>query len=211
MGEGADGRYSRKHRRCEPCPNRGSKTILDGNSPASIRNVSTMIKRLALLFLLFSATNAAAQTVDDLFDESLLHEVRIDIRAKDWAFLKANPELDIYFVCNFHWSFHGRDIVVPQVGCRNRGSGSRSAVKPGLRVEIEKYDKDRRFLGLRTIVLRNNTQDASMMHERISMAFMRRMGLPAPRNTHTRLYVNGQYAGLYTMVEEVDDVFAKKV
>lgn len=170
-----------------------------------------MIKRIAALFILFIAIDAKAQTVDDLFDENILHEVRLDIRSKDWAALKLHYLEDIYYVCNFHWQFNGRDVQVPQIGCRNRGSGSRTPIKPGLRLEIDKYDKDRRFLGLRTIVLRNNSQDASMMHERMSMAFFRRMGIPAPRSTHTRLYVNGQYAGLYTITEEVDDIYTESV
>ena len=39
------------------------------------------------------------------------------------------------------------------------------------------------------------------------MALFARLGLPAPREAHTRLYVNGEYAGLYSIVEAVDKVF----
>jgi hypothetical protein len=39
------------------------------------------------------------------------------------------------------------------------------------------------------------------------MELFRRMGIPAPRESHTRLYINGAYAGLYTIVEEVDQPF----
>jgi hypothetical protein len=171
--------------------------------------------RTLLLFslVLFTtrAIDAGAQTADDLFDENVLHEVRLNMRPADWQFLKDHFREDTYVVCNFQWRFQNRIIDVPEIGCRNRGQGSRSAAKPGLRLQISHYDKDRTFLGLKTIILRNNTQDASMMHERVSMAFMRRMGLPAPRATHTRLYVNGDYAGLYTITEEVDDVFVGRV
>jgi len=170
-----------------------------------------MIKRIAALSILFIAVNAHAQTADDLFSPDTLHEVRLDLRPADWASLKEHYTEDIYFPCNFRWKFNGRDVDAPQIGCRNRGTGSRSPIKPGLRLQIDRYDKDRSFLGLKTIVLRNNSQDASMMHERVAMAFMRRMGIAAPRSTHTRLFVNGQYAGLYTIVEEVDEVFTRRV
>src|SRR5262245_56532645 len=171
------------------------------------------LKRIGwfLLMCALGIVHAHAQTTDDLFNENILHEVRLDMRPADWQFLKDHFEEDTYVVCNFTWKYQGRDIQVPEIGCRNRGQGSRSPIKPGLRLQISHYDKDRRFLGLQTIVLRNNTQDASMMHERVSLAFMPRLGLPAPRSTHTRLYVNGQYAGLYTITEEVDDIFAKRV
>jgi spore coat protein CotH len=36
------------------------------------------------------------------------------------------------------------------------------------------------------------------------------MGLPAPRVAHAKVYVNGTYAGLYTIVEPVDRGFLKR-
>ena len=173
-----------------------------------------MWRKLLFLFFYFVTTgaiDAGAQTADDLFNEDVLHEVRLNMRPADWQFLKDHFREDTYVVCNLQWRFQDLMIDVPEIGCRNRGQGSRSAEKPGLRLQISHYDKDRTFLGLKTIILRNNTQDASMMHERVAMTFMRRMGLPAPRSTHTRLYVNGDYAGLYTITEEVDDVFVDRV
>jgi hypothetical protein len=59
-------------------------------------------------------------------------------------------------------------------------------------------------------VLRANTQDASMMRERLAMAFFRMMGIPAPRESHARVYINDEYAGAYTVVEDVDPVFLER-
>jgi hypothetical protein len=53
--------------------------------------------------------------------------------------------------------------------------------------------------------LRANTQDASEMHERLAMELFRKLGMPAPREVHTRLYINDQYAGVYSIVEDVVD------
>ena len=39
------------------------------------------------------------------------------------------------------------------------------------------------------------------------MAFFRRMGLPAPREAHARLYINNQFSGLYAVVEAIDKGF----
>lgn len=46
-----------------------------------------------------------------------------------------------------------------------------------------------------------------MIHERVAMTFFRKMGLNAPREASTRLFINDQYAGVYTIVEYVDPVF----
>ena len=173
---------------------------------------SVLTKVLSVFGVCFSfAVAGQAQTADDLFNQDVLHEVRIDMRPADWLYLKDHYLEDTYVPCNFSWRFNGRNVDAPQIGCRNRGTGSRTPIKPGLRLQINRYDKDRKFLGLTTIVMRNNSQDASMMRERVAMAFMRRMGIPAPRSTHARVYVNNQYFGLYTIVEEVDEVFTKRV
>jgi hypothetical protein len=63
---------------------------------------------------------------------------------------------------------------------------------------------------LKSVILRNNTQDASNMRERISMLFFRRMEMKAEREAHARLYINSEYAGLYTIVESLDKTWLKK-
>jgi hypothetical protein len=72
---------------------------------------------------------------------------------------------------------------------------------------MDRYSSTQKFLGLKSFILRNNTQDASQMHEWLSMLFFRRMGLPAPREAFARLFVNNEYVGLYTIVESVDRSF----
>src|SRR6185503_19237539 len=82
--------------------------------------------------------------------------------------------------------------------------------KPGLRVDFDRYTGDQKFLGLKSFVLRNNTQDPSNLHERLGMLLFRRLGLPAPREAHTKLYINNRYVGLYTIVESIDKPFLKR-
>ena len=168
--------------------------------------------RSSILLFIFSAflpAPAFAQTSGDFFDSSVLHEIRLNIRAADWQYLKEHPWDDTHYVCDFHWIFQGKDFLAEQVSIRSRGRGSRSSVKPGLLVEFDRYT-DKGFLGLSRLVLRNNTQDPSMLHERTAMAFMNLMGVPAPRVTHTRLYINGEYAGLYSAAEAIDPVFLQR-
>ena len=97
--------------------------------------------------------------------------------------------------------------TVSNVGIRSRGLGSRSGTKPGLRVDIDRYNANQTFVGLKSFVLDNLVQDPSMLRERLTMAFLRRMGLPAPREAHARLFVNGTFVGLYAIVETIDKGF----
>lgn len=140
------------------------------------------------------------------FDDSVVHDVRLTINTRDWLALKTHYLENTYYPCDMRW----QDLVVRNVGIRSRGTGSRSGVKPGLRVDFNRYTSGQEFLGLKSFVLRNNTQDPSDLRERLSMLFFRRMGLPAPREAHTRLWVNNEYAGLYMIVESIDKVLLKK-
>jgi hypothetical protein len=143
---------------------------------------------------------------DAFFDDSVLHEIRLVVNSSDWQALKDHYLDNTYYPCEFRW----RDEVVRNVGIRSRGTGSRSPVKPALRVDFDRYSTDQKFLGLKSVVLRNNTQDASNLNERLSMLLFRRMGLAAPREAHTKLYVNNEYVGLYSIVESIDKKFLKR-
>ena len=164
--------------------------------------------RLFILILLFSPTaTALAQTADDLFNGDLVQEIRLDVHPQDWQRLKDNYLENTYYPADMHWVYNGRLLDVEQVGIRSRGTGSRNPIKPGLRVDFDRYNSSRQYLGLQSLVLRNNAQDASMLHERVTFAFMKRLGIPVPRTAHARLFVNGEYMGLYTVVESIDRVF----
>jgi spore coat protein CotH len=140
------------------------------------------------------------------FDDDVLQEVRLVMNSKDWETLKVNYLSNEYYPCDFKW----RDQTIRNVGIRSRGTGSRSGTKPGLRVDFDRYTTGQRFLGLKSFVLRNNTQDVSNLHERLSMMVFRRMGIAAPRETHAKMFVNDEYVGLFTIVESVDKDFLRR-
>ncbi len=160
----------------------------------------------AILLPLLGSWDLPAQTADDLFNDNVVHDLRIAINSSDWQALKTNFAANTYYPCDFEW----RELVVRDIGIRSRGKTSRSSAKPGLRVDFNRYEDNQHFLGLKSVVLDNNTQDPSMLRERVSMLFLRRMGIPAPREASARLYVNGAYVGLYTLVESVDKSFLKR-
>jgi hypothetical protein len=80
-------------------------------------------------------------------------------------------------------------------------------VKLGLQVDIDRYTPGRTFLGLRALVLDNLRQDPAMMREPLAMAIFARLGQIAPREAFCRLFINGEYEGLYAVVEDIDPSF----
>jgi spore coat protein CotH len=157
--------------------------------------------------ILAICAHAGAQTADDLFNRTDLQRIELWLHDADWAKLRAEFRTNAYYPADFKWE----GITVPNVGIRSRGRGSRSGNKPGLRVDFDRYTTGGRFIGLKSLVLDNLTQDQSGIHESVAMAHYARLGIPAPRALHTRLYVNGVFFGLYAIVESVDKELLARV
>ena len=162
---------------------------------------------LLLLFALGMSHPTAAQTSDDFFNPDALQRLDIWLNELDWSKLKAAFQENTYYPADVTWN----GMTVYNVGIRSRGLGSRSSTKPGLRVDIDRYSGGQQFLGLKSFVLDNLTQDQTGVKETVTMRFYTRLGIPAPRETHTRLYINGRYAGLYGLVESVDKTMMGRV
>jgi spore coat protein CotH len=76
---------------------------------------------------------------------------------------------------------------------------------------MNRYASGQRFLGLRSVLLDNTYRDISGIRDRVAMKVYARFNLPAPRISHARLLVNGEYAGVYAVVEELGEDFVRRV
>jgi spore coat protein H len=157
--------------------------------------------------LVFAPAVSSGQTTDDLFNSTTLQRVDLELHSADWQKLKDNFQTNTYYPADLVWNGQ----TVRNVGIRSRGRGSRNAHKPGLKVDFDKYSTNQKFLGLKAVVLDNLTQDPSGIHETVAMAFLTRLGIPAPREAHVRLYVRGEYIGLYALVENIDKDFLARI
>ncbi len=169
--------------------------------PSRLASFTTLLASSLIL-----AAPARAQTSDDLFDPSVLHDVQLTMKQGDWETLQANYLSDTYYPADMKW----QEVVIPQVGVRSRGSGSRNPKKPGLKVDFGQY-LDQTAFGLKSIVLANAIQDPSMVAQRIGLGMFAKMEMPAPRVVHARVFVNRDYIGLYELIEPVDKTFLARV
>jgi len=169
------------------------------------RRIATLaIVALATLWL--GVGPVCAQSADELFASQTLQRIDLWLNSSDWSKLKNNFQENTYYPADLTLN----DQTVRNVGIRSRGRGSRSSTKPGLRVDFDRYATGQTFLGLKSFVLDNLTQDASGIHESVAAGFYARLGIPVSREIHTKLYVNGEYAGLYVIVEAIDkDLLAR--
>ena len=154
-------------------------------------------------FLVLAFAGSPAFAADPIFNQGILHETRIVMDPADWSALRANFRTNQYYAANL--TIDGE--TVQQVGIRSRGAGSRSETKPGIKVDFNRYVSGQEFHGYKSLVVDNLTQDVSMLREPLAFAVFEAMGIASPQISFTRLTVNDQYWGLYTLVEDIKKPF----
>jgi len=104
------------------------------------------------------------------------------------------------------------------VGVRYKGNGTylegMGAGKFSFKIDLNQFVKGQKFDGFTKLNLHSNITDPSWMNEPLSYRLYRDAGVPAPRTAYARLYITVEgrgekrYAGLYSLVENVDDHLA---
>jgi spore coat protein CotH len=166
-----------------------------------------LMAAFALGCILAAAGPAAAQTATELFDSTVMQEIRLSVNSRDLRALHEKYLDNTYYTADLTW----KNVKVRNVGIRSRGQGSRNPTKLGLRVDMSRYTTGQTFVGLDAIVLDNLWQDDSLIRERLAFTFFDRLGLGAPRESYCRLFINNEYQGLYTITEEIGGPFAQRV
>lgn len=177
----------------------------------SLRTFHQVVLRVAVcacvLATIVFCRGDALMLADQLFNGDMLQRIDLVVDGRDWDTLKANFRENDYYRATVRW----RGLTVHNAGIRSRGLGSRNGTKPGMRIDFGRFSTNQTFLGLRSFILDNLAQDASGVAEHVAMRFYERLGLVVPREAHAQLFVNGEYAGLYAVVESVDEDFVRRV
>ncbi|MBL0329848.1 MAG: CotH kinase family protein [Bacteroidetes bacterium] len=176
------------------------------------------MRKLFLYFSIFIGLQAQAQTGNSVFNDTILHTIYIETALTDWigtldydyAQNAASPELypEIYRNCNV--TFDG--ILFNNCGFREKGNASNSFTSYGkkkpLKISFDEF-VNQELDGLEKINLSNFTNDPSLMHDATCYKIMRDEGIPAPRTSYAKVFVNNEYIGLYLIIENVDKTFLK--
>jgi spore coat protein CotH len=161
------------------------------------------IRRLLIAFAFLIGLAGPARAADPIFDPLKLHELRIEIDPADWAALKANYLTNQYYAANM--TLDGESLK--QVGVRSRGKGSRSDTKPGIKIDTNKYVSGQRFHGLKSLQVLNSIQDSSFLRDIVAYTVYEAAGIAAPAISTSKMYVNGEYVGVYLLEETIEEPF----
>lgn len=164
-------------------------------------------------FSLLLATSADAQTLtglDKLYDDSQVARIDITIAPEALAYMYANPLSDSVHYASMHFQNAYINEAVDSIGFRIRGNTSRHAKKKSFKISVNEYISGREFYTVDKLNLNGEHNDPSIIRAKLSFDLFRSAGIKASRASHTEVYINGVYYGLYISVEHIDDEFLKK-
>ena len=158
-------------------------------------------------FITFSQPNLPEAGV--VFDDSSVPRIDIQINPDtlDWIY----NNVDSYIEWHATFIFNGNAITdtLENVGFRLRGNTSRYSAKKSFKVSFNTFEPGRKWYGLEKLNLNGEHNDPSIMRSKLSWELVREMGLPGPRCNHVRVYINGNFYGVYINVEHIDEEFVK--
>jgi hypothetical protein len=165
---------------------------------------------IALAALLAWPAAARAQDPSDaVFDESVVASYQITMSAADWNAIVSDPANQGHVWKPATMSWQGE--TVSQVAVRSAKSYLPGNRKPTIRIKFDEFVPGQRWRGLDVVKLDSmmGNTDPSMMVERLAFWTCRQAGAAAPRACHARLTVNGDFKGLYEVIEPVRKAFVR--
>ncbi len=183
-------------------------------------------KRIILfLFILQLPYSLIAQTAakvkkpkdfgNNFFSKDSIHVIKINFsQCNYWDSLlyyrKISDSLDISTYMQANLVIDNKKFY--SCGLRFKGESSYEfypGKKKPFRIKFNKFVKGQDLDGIEELNLNNNFKDPTMMREKVYLDLMKRQGLPSPRATYAKVYINDKYWGLYLVTDNIDKVFLK--
>ncbi len=120
-----------------------------------------------------------------------------------------NLESEHYYPASFTYTSSSLVEIVDSIGIQLRGNSSLSAFKKSFKISFDAFDDGNKWQSMKKINLLAQHNDPSMLRSKLCFDMYRYFGIPCARTSYTKVNINGEYAGLYLNVEQIDDQFAE--
>jgi hypothetical protein len=155
----------------------------------------------------------------DIFNQANLQTFDIDITPdqltslsaefQNLAAMQANPNFATYHPVTFR--LNNETVTTAEVKLHGQSSWEQTVMLDGakakmqLDVSFDQIDPNGSFHGVSKLVFDMPRDDWTFLHDRLSQAWLRQVGILAPCSASARLNINGAYYGLYTLEQGVGD------
>jgi len=159
-----------------------------------------------------------------LFAGDEVYTFELELSEESLAYLDESPARELYVEGAF--IFEGERVepvgirykggIGSFVGCVEGGpngfldvSGRKTCAKLGMKVSFNRFVEEGRWRGLKKLQFHAMNQDSTYLKERFGYNLFQEYGVASPRTSHARITVNGEFAGLFALVEQIDSRFSR--
>ncbi len=164
----------------------------------------------SFLFFQIGFSQTKSPDYNPLFNDEVVPRIDIEINPDTLIWIYQNVNSDREFHARFIFDNGTQKDTINPVGFRLRGNTSRNSKKKSFKVSFNKFTKGGKYYDVEKLNLNGEHNDPSLMRSKLMWDLLRKWGIPAPRANHIRLYINGDYFGLYLNVEHIDEEFILK-
>lgn len=147
---------------------------------------------------------------EKLFNKNSLITIDISMDENEWREMLDNAMNEQYYKCDV--TVNGTEFY--SVGIRPKGNTSLSSIasdpdndRYSFKLEFDQFVSDQTCFGLDKLILNNNYADSTSMKEAIIYDMYDYLGADASLYNYAKIYVNGEYFGVYLALEAVEDSF----
>jgi hypothetical protein len=172
--------------------------------------MATLVGRIVIIGLLaLIPQSGLGADRDDVFDDRVVGRVDVvmDPDDEEWLLDPDHADNDEYLPADVRFRNPHIDVRFNGAGVRLRGNFSRLAHKPSFKLSLDEFDPGAELAGIVKLNLIGEHNDPCIVREKLVYDALAATGLPVSRASHVRLFLNGDYRGLYIHVEEVDERF----
>ena len=174
------------------------------------------MRKLLILTIIIANFTVQGQSIihpgnNDVFLQNEVAEVHISLSANNLNVLLGDSLYsDYHFPATFYYYSSAHNDTIQNVGFRVRGNTSRSANKKSFKVSFNEYTQGKKFKGIEKMNLVGQHNDPSLLRYWMSLTTLNTNDLINSRSSYIKLYINGEYKGIYLNVEHIDDEFLEK-
>ena len=145
-----------------------------------------------------------------VYDDSQMAIIEITVDPEDLIWIYENIDSDSFHLATIHFQNGYIDEIIDSVGFRLRGNTSRNAQKKSFKLDFNHFISGRDFYDVEKINLNGEHNDPSIVRSKLCWDFYQEIGVPSTRASHTKVFINSEYYGLYISIEHIDDTFLKR-
>ena len=166
------------------------------------------MRKITLLILVLSCSISSFS--QDVFDVGI-REIEIFFSEPNW-----DDTLDVYYANDNGQRLIADSVLIDgiadqNVGIKYKGNSSYNInnVKNPLNIKLDYINNGQSIDGYNVLKLSNGFKDPTFVREVLSYEIAREY-MPSPKATYANVYINGNWNGLYTCIQSVDDDFTNE-